>query len=112
MAVSDKIIVTRSALHMSPDEKPVPVYKAPTTPEDIYIEDRKGYVLPTFVGGVKVGTEGIIIGQPCKARKSDLKEYEGGIAPSGDDFVLLYPVQFIQYKQQAWIPADFIQIVA
>jgi hypothetical protein len=63
------------------------------------------------LGGVKVGTEGRIIGPPLKAPKSFLAEYEKQAGSLGLDLIEMIPVDLTEYKQMAWFPSHMVRVV-
>ena len=107
--IGDLIKVSRSH---STDVTDVParVYTVPNN-NGHYVFDDRGYVTPSFIGGVKQGSLGKIDGRPAKTRRSLLKEHKEQ-GTYGDEDVLLYPVFFESYKQVAWIAGHDIVIEA
>lgn len=108
MPKGDKVRVGLGHLFEGTDN--IPIYHVDTTADDRYIHDSDGCSIPKFIGGVKPGSTGIMEGNPTKVVKSRLLGYDK-VPALGQDYVLLYPIKFDYYKQVAWVPMDFFQVI-
>ncbi len=108
MAIGDRV---RAQVHLSYlGEDPIAIYQVPLTGERVLV-DEDGIAHPTRFGGVKPGSLGTITGTPVKVVKEKLHGFEKVPSLGGPDTILLFPVLWDYYKQIAWIPQPFMQIV-
>jgi hypothetical protein len=108
MAVGDKVKIGNG--HLFEGTTNIPIYHVDVDSTNKYVVDSDGCSIPKFIGGVKPGSIGFIDGNPTRAVKSKLAGYDK-VPALGQDYVNLYPIRFEYYKQVAWVPCDFFQII-
>ena len=108
MTIGDTVKATRGYLFTG--DEPIPVYNVAVDEHNSYVVNSEGVCTPTFVGGVKTGTTGVIDGHPVKAMRAMLKGYEKVTGFGSTDTVMLFPVRWEAYQQVAWVSADHFLI--
>lgn len=111
MAVGDIVkIGFGSAIHgIAPDN--VPVYDLEKDAGGNIRFDLNDCAFPRPVGGVKGGTDGKITGMPIKVQRAYVERMSGNVKPLGGvDYILLFPVHFLQYQRDAYVQQDHVHL--
>jgi hypothetical protein len=89
------------------------VYKPRTNLDGSFVVSFDGTVVVDQAGGVKVGSTGVVQGDPIQVHRTQLAHLQKTTAGlSGNDFVSVFPVYFDQYKLVGWLPSDHVRVVA
>lgn len=88
------------------------IYKPKLDHQQNYVYDNHGAVIVERIGGVKSGSTGVITGPSLRAHRSIFIEYnqQAGLPAQALDLVHIYPVQFDQYAGIGWVLADTIKM--
>ena len=104
-------IVNSSHIHQESTDVLVYVYGVKTDDKGNPTYNFDGTVQVLSLGGVKSGTTGVVVGEPEKCHRTQLKEHDGIAAMGGKDYVTLLPVQLDYYQKLGYFPVDHIRIV-
>ena len=77
---------------------------------EIYVDNNGNISRLIKLGGVKVGTEGRILGMSAKAYRSNLIDYEKNTS-LGPDLIEMIAIEIPEYQKTAWFPVEKIRVV-
>lgn len=105
----ERVMIGRRQLDKVISEK-LPVYKPRMDGETIFL-DPKGIAYVTVAGGIAAGECGSISGDPIKVYKSTLVYANPSENVSGTETTTMFPVLLDTYKQVAWVPLEYVNMV-
>jgi hypothetical protein len=107
----DRVRISDTTLFEDQNQNLV-VYQVRRNPDGSLLFAGDGSVLIESVGGVRLGSTGVINGNPVRVHRSQLKSFEAQHGAMANDFINLLPVWLDTYQQEGWFPADHVKVVA